>query len=467
MSTIIAMTDKTVRSTRRDPGAAMLLTFTSTVNTVAGTSLRWKKIVARRRTKLVVGRRLAVVWTQLSNQPSETGRRRPLGKILCITTVFIATVAGTIGTAAAGGAAHDPTPPDLLQAKLFQAGADLIFTVRSRTPLHLGRFDRLPPSPRPGSRYLCLALSVSGSRGERRLCLGGTPSPRHRIGLELINAAGKTTAKETLAAHVKSPNSHKLVLALAPEKAGLKPQRYRWRVLENRRGCQSCGQSLPAADSRAFRLRPVRAVGCTGGDAELVSNGPRDHNLVALTFDDGPSSYTEGFLSVLREKHARGTFFEIGQEVPGRAQVMQQILSEGNEIGNHTTHHGFFPGYADLAETNALIRAATHFEPCLFRPPGGAVNSSVVTAAGEAGLKTIVWDVDPADWTNPGSGAVYSRIVDAAQPGSIILMHDGGGDRSGTLAALPAIIDTLRSRGYRFATVSELLGNRLIYRPYG
>jgi peptidoglycan/xylan/chitin deacetylase (PgdA/CDA1 family) len=82
-------------------------------------------------------------------------------------------------------------------------------------------------------------------------------------------------------------------------------------------------------------------------------------------------------------------------------------------------------------------------------------------------MRTITWDVDPSDWTNPGSGAVYSRVVEATQPGSIVLMHDGGGNRGGTLAALPAIVDTLRARGYRFATVSELLGKRLIYRPYG
>jgi peptidoglycan/xylan/chitin deacetylase (PgdA/CDA1 family) len=90
-----------------------------------------------------------------------------------------------------------------------------------------------------------------------------------------------------------------------------------------------------------------------------------------------------------------------------------------------------------------------------------------VAAAGEAGLKTIIWDVDPVDWSTPGSGAVYSRVVGAVQPGSIVIMHDGGGNRGGTLAALPAIIDTLRARGYRFATVTQLLGHRFIYRPYG
>ncbi|MGB7588787.1 MAG: polysaccharide deacetylase family protein [Solirubrobacterales bacterium] len=242
--------------------------------------------------------------------------------------------------------------------------------------------------------------------------------------------------------------------------------------MESRPACnaamqQSCEERLPANTFRVFRLRPVRPVGCSGGTAGLVYNGSRSRRVVALTFDDGPSEYTEGFLDVLREKHAHGTFFEVGQEIGGREVTMRRILREGSEVGNHTTHHQADPGYEDLATTNGLIRAATDFEPCLFRPPDGAVNSAVVAAAGRAGLRTIVWDVDPSDWSNPGSAAVYSRIVDAAQPGSIILMHDGGGDRSGTLAALPQIIDTLRARGYRFATVSELLGNRVTYKPYG
>ena len=262
---------------------------------------------------------------------------------------------------------------------------------------------------------------------------------------------------------------HKLALALDPAAAGLAPHRYRWRALENRLGCAAtgCVEELPARGARAFRLRPVRPVGCSGGESGEYRNGPRDRKLVALTFDDGPSAYTDSFLDLLREKGVHATFFEIGQEVAGRAETMNRILAEGDEIGNHTTHHGFYPGYWDLAATNSLIRSATHFEPCLFRPPGGAVDSAVVAAAGEAGLATILWDVDPADWTNPGSGAVYSRIVSATRPGSIVLMHDGGGDRGGTLAALPRIIETLRGRGYRFATVSELLGRRLIYRPYG
>lgn len=146
---------------------------------------------------------------------------------------------------------------------------------------------------------------------------------------------------------------------------------------------------------------------------------------------------------------------------------MREILAQGSELADHTMNHVEYPGYEQIAGGASLIERYTHFQPCLFRPPGGAVDSGVVATAGGLGMQTITWDVDPTDWQTPGSGAVYSRIVDAARPGSIILMHDGGGPRGGTLTALPAIIDTLRGRGYRFATVSDLLGHRLIYKPYG
>jgi peptidoglycan-N-acetylglucosamine deacetylase len=199
----------------------------------------------------------------------------------------------------------------------------------------------------------------------------------------------------------------------------------------------------------------------------LVTNGSRERKRVALTFDDGPSEYTPGFLEVLRREGVPGTFFEVGQEMPGRDSTMRRIMREGDEIGDHTMHHTEYPGYADIAPTAIRIAAITHFKPCLFRPPGGTVNSSVVAAAAEAGMKTITWDVDPADWSTPGTSAIYSRIVDAAQPGSIVLMHDGGGNRGETLAALQRVIDTLRSRGYGFETVTGLLGDHMLYRPYG
>jgi hypothetical protein len=324
-----------------------------------------------------------------------------------------------------------------VRARLLQAGRQLLIGLQTSKPVALAGLSQLPAGN--GSSSLCLELRASGRAGERRLCLGDAGKTSRRAGLELLNAAGEVTGKETVPARLKRPQPNKLVLALLPSDAGLTPQRYRWRVVANQGGCRAkgagiCKADLPARGTRLFRLRPVRAVGCTGGSAGLDTNGPRDRNVVALTFDDGPSEYTSSFLRVLGEKHVPATFFEIGEEMSRYPTAMRQI---------------------------------THFRPCLFRPPGGAVNSAVIGAAAADGLRTITWDVDPADWSTPGTSAIYSRVVDAAQPGSIILMHDGGGPRDETLAALPQIIDTLRARGYGFATVTGLLGQRMIYKPYG
>jgi peptidoglycan/xylan/chitin deacetylase (PgdA/CDA1 family) len=353
----------------------------------------------------------------------------------------------------------------LQRGELAQKGRELIFTVRTSEPVALGKLEPQPDPRRAGSRYLCLLLSGGG---ERLVCLGG-PKAHKRIGLVAVGGGGKPLRQGDVRATVKRPSPTKLVVALEPQDARLRPGRYRWRVIAGT-GCavrSSCVGSLPGTGAYSFRLRPVRAVGCTGGGPGLVTNGPRNRRVVALTFDDGPSEYTDDFLRVLREKNVRGTFFEIGQEMPGREEVMRRILAEGHELGDHTMNHVEFPGYEQIAGAAARIRAYTHFQPCLFRPPGGGVDAGVLATAGGLGMRTVNWDVDTRDWALPGSGAIYTEIVGHAQPGSIVLMHDGGGPRGETLAALPQAIDTLRARGVRFATVSELLGERILYRPYG
>ncbi len=340
--------------------------------------------------------------------------------------------------------------------------------MRTANPVPLAKLQARPDTRRAGSRYLCLELSRADRDGARRLCFGGRRAHR-RVGFEEVNAKGLPIETGSLRATVKRPNPHRLVMALVPGDAGFLPHRYRWRAIESR-GCKRrtrCAESLPATGAYAFRLRPVRAVGCTGGTPGLVTNGPRDRDVVALTFDDGPSEYTPEFLRVLREKGVHATFFELGLQMTGREATMRQILAEGHEIGDHTMSHDEYPGYSQIAGAASLIAGYTHFKPCLFRPPGGGVDSSVIATAGGLGMRTVNWDVDPRDWANRGSGAIYANITANARPGSIILMHDGGGPRGETLAALPDVIDALRDRGYRFATVSELLGYRLIYRPYG
>jgi peptidoglycan/xylan/chitin deacetylase (PgdA/CDA1 family) len=354
----------------------------------------------------------------------------------------------------------------LQHAGLSQRGRELIVSLRTSAPVPLTGLDPHPDPRRANSRYLCFEFGAA-SAPSLRLCLGGRKSHR-RLGLE--PGSGEGPDQETwVRARVKRPQPQKLVVALVPSDAGLSPQRYRWRAIRSS-GCaagERCPESLPATGTSGFRLRPVRAVGCTGGSAGLVTNGPRERKVVALTFDDGPSDYTADFLAVLREKGVRGTFFEVGQVMPGREEVMRQILAEGSEIGDHTMDHVEFPGYEQIAGAAARIKSYTHFQPCLFRPPGGGVNAGVIATAGSLGMRTVNWDVDPRDWSLPGSGAIYANVVGHAQAGSIILMHDGGGPRDETLTALPRIIDTLRARGFGFATVSELLGERIVYRPYG
>jgi peptidoglycan-N-acetylglucosamine deacetylase len=403
-------------------------------------------------------------------------------KILCAAALLLSAIAYA-PTSAMAAELHQILPPaegefdavrargggaELQRAGLVQKGRELVFSVRTLEPIGLGRLEPHPDPRRAAARYLCFELASDPSAQRLRYCLGGRKAHR-RIGLEQVSPTGQPTQTTWVRATVKRPQPEKLVVALVPREAALSPGRYRWRAIRSS-GCEArnrCAESLPATGTSTFRLRPVRAVGCTGGSAGLVTHGPGWRKVVALTFDDGPSEYTDDFLRVLREKGVHGTFFEIGQEMPGREEVMRQILAEGNELADHTMNHVEFPGYDQIAGAAARITAYTHFKPCLFRPPGGAVDAGVIATAGSLGMRTINWDVDPRDWSLPGTQAIYSNVVTHARNGSIILMHDGGGPRGETLAALPRIIDTLRARGFGFATVSELLGNRILYRPYG
>jgi peptidoglycan/xylan/chitin deacetylase (PgdA/CDA1 family) len=173
---------------------------------------------------------------------------------------------------------------------------------------------------------------------------------------------------------------------------------------------------------------------------------------------------------VLEREHVHATFFQIGQQVGtyGRA-VDQRILADGDIIGDHTWNHADVAGdgpfaASEIASTRAAIARLTGFTPCLFRAPGGAVSSALISEARRMGFITIEWDVDPRDWARPGTGAILSNVLGNVHNGSIVLQHDGGGDRSETLAALPTEIHVLRSRGYQFVTIPELLGLRVIYK---
>jgi peptidoglycan-N-acetylglucosamine deacetylase len=226
---------------------------------------------------------------------------------------------------------------------------------------------------------------------------------------------------------------------------------------------------LAITAARAFGASggtPVGApepTGCTPSSGPAVSSGPPGGGAVALTFDDGPSTaYTPRVLSILDRLGARATFFEEGRHVQGREALMRRIVASGDEIGNHSYSHPRDPGFGQLSSTNRLIRDATGFTPCLFRPPYGLLDGKAEAAARRANLKTVLWSLDSNDDKHPGAAAIRARVLGLAAPGSIVLMHDGG-NHPQTVSALPGVVEGLRARGMRFDTVTELLGGRLLY----
>jgi len=162
-------------------------------------------------------------------------------------------------------------------------------------------------------------------------------------------------------------------------------------------------------------------------------------------------------LRILSRHHVHATFFQIAEQVPAYAAYSRRILAQGSELANHTVDHASGPGRDNLARASQIIERATEFRPCMFRPPYGYLPSSTQAAAEALDMVSVLWDVDTRDYTLPGASVIASRAT-AVQPGSIVLMHDGGGPRSQTVDALPSIITNLKSRGYRLVTMTELLG---------
>ena len=152
---------------------------------------------------------------------------------------------------------------------------------------------------------------------------------------------------------------------------------------------------------------------------------------VALTFDDGPTPYTDRLLSILTANKAKATFFEIGNKVAANPAGAKRVVEAGMELGNHTWEHPNMttlppedvPG--QLSRANDAIAAATGVTPKLWRPPGGLTNAAVNEQAGKAGLAGILWDVIPYDWINDSNTAA-SRLLLMTQikPGSVVLLHD-------------------------------------------
>lgn len=204
---------------------------------------------------------------------------------------------------------------------------------------------------------------------------------------------------------------------------------------------------------------PKRFQGVTLNFAKL----PPKEKAIALTFDDGPwQGNTAKILDILKKNNIKATFFVVGKALKEHPELGQKIVDEGHIIANHTwshRYHFFSPQAAafEIDQTSKLIENITGVKPTLFRPPGGILNNGLASYAKGQNQTVVLWSADSNDYKLPAVPKLVSNVMRDSKSGGIVLLHDGGGNRSRTVQALPQIISNFRKQGYRFVTVPELL----------
>ena len=195
----------------------------------------------------------------------------------------------------------------------------------------------------------------------------------------------------------------------------------------------------------------------------FVRMGGEQTKEIALTFDDGPGVDTDDLLDVLERLRAPATFFMLGNNIGQFPRTMQRLIDSGLPLDDHSMDH---PNLSQLSQADQraqiagaakVIEAAGAAYPRLFRPPYGAYDETTHQVLRSLRMLSVLWSVDSEDYTKPGVDKIVDNVVSAVHPGAIILMHDGGGDRTQTIAAVQRIVPQLRRQGYRFVTVPRLL----------
>jgi len=226
---------------------------------------------------------------------------------------------------------------------------------------------------------------------------------------------------------------------------------------------------MPSNPQFTLALTPGRqefAKGDVSGKVALVRfdpSGPANvPKAVALTFDDGPSAYTARVLETLERLRARATFFVVGNVVERYPKLVRRELAAGMGVANHSYSHPYRPPFdeqphetilSEIDRGSSVLEALGH-TPTLFRPPGGSYSPYVEEATGAHGERIVLWSVDPEDWNaETTTKQIAKRVLDAVHPGSIVLLHDGGGDQMRTVKALPAIVRGIRGKGLRLVVL--------------
>ncbi|MEU8299370.1 polysaccharide deacetylase family protein [Micromonospora sp. NPDC048909] len=191
------------------------------------------------------------------------------------------------------------------------------------------------------------------------------------------------------------------------------------------------------------------------GDSLFGAHSTTGNEKVALTFDDGPDpQYTPQVLTALREFGVKATFCVVGENAQNHPDLIRAIVADGHTLCNHSWNHDVTLGKrapaairTDLLRTNEAIRAAVPDAPIVwYRQPGGAWTYPVVSTAHSLGMTPVHWTVDPSDWDTPGAGRITATVLTAVEPGSVVLLHDAGGNRQGTVDSLYRILPDLTSR---------------------
>ena len=217
----------------------------------------------------------------------------------------------------------------------------------------------------------------------------------------------------------------------------------------------------PAQNQPALAVTP-RVAETPRGPQITYNSVYVEEPYIAITFDDGPhATLTPKLLDMLAARRIKATFFVVGQCVADLPEIVKRAAREGHEIASHSWSHPNLGKMSDeavrsqLQRTDDAIKAAIGTRPTVMRPPYGSITPRQKSwIHDEFGYKTIIWDVDPFDWKRPGVNVVRDRIVNQTKPGSIILVHD---IHPASVEAMPSTFDQLLAKGFKFATVSELL----------
>jgi peptidoglycan/xylan/chitin deacetylase (PgdA/CDA1 family) len=206
---------------------------------------------------------------------------------------------------------------------------------------------------------------------------------------------------------------------------------------------------------------------------DVVQRFPIHEKVVALTFDDGPNPpHTQALLALLHKHQIKATFFLKGRNVEAFPELARTVALAGHEVGNHSyDHHAMFSFSKsamreELVRTNAAIRAQLGYEPVLFRPPYLAQGPGLRLALADLEMDSILASDHGLDWEETDPQRIAGKVLSEIEPGAIILLHDGEGDvddpltqdsRAPTVEATALIIEALKARGFRFATVGDLM----------